>query len=675
MKAQFVLGELILTSILFPGLPGLAQVNSWTSPSSGNWHDSSWSLGVLPNSSQSDIMITNSGWKAVAINRTSALNYPDSLNIRRLTVSSPVDSFNTFMLNFSGREWPLRVAESFYLGTNSVFRILDSGLHVGNLFTIDGTVIHTDFSEVSAPLLYVGNNVERGADYNLTNGTLTVSNRLFVGANSYGIVRQYGGSNRVAEFRLGYGNYQLHGGNLTANALKMGSQFSLFDQYDGSVSITNTLVIGENDGSFNPPFNITGRYTLSNGTLRVPSIRVGTHKDSSEYGGGEGAFVQYGGSNVTDSLYLGARGTANTFHINYTLGGGTLLSSATTLAEGHDVSFSHSGGLHIVNGRLNVRGLWDPLSTDNRGPQYGLWPGATLKSHSLDVAQGLFFQVGGSNEVAGDLLVAAGAHIPTEYILRSGVITSSNTVVRGGYYGERFRHEDGDHVVRGVLDMLGFYAESNIYDFSGGRLVAPHISLYHCAFNHLGNGVVSNSSSVTMSGGRWAEYNDGTINLGTLRLESGVVGYDSIITLYGNVITFRFLSSAAIPWSPDGRLLIPSWRGSTSGGGNHQIIFGTSAIGLTAQQLSQIRFRNPAGFPPGDYPARILATGEIVPTPQLPVMFTRDGSRMVLEWPAGYTLQSATNVSGPFTDINTASPYEIQTGTEGQRYFRLRRTP
>src|SRR5260221_12375630 len=42
--------------------------NSWIKPTSGNWDDpSAWSVGVLPSSSQS-MLLTNSGWKAVAIN-------------------------------------------------------------------------------------------------------------------------------------------------------------------------------------------------------------------------------------------------------------------------------------------------------------------------------------------------------------------------------------------------------------------------------------------------------------------------------------------------------------------------------------------------------------------------------------------------------------------------------
>ena len=51
----------------------------------------------------------------------------------------------------------------------------------------------------------------------------------------------------------------------------------------------------------------------------------------------------------------------------------------------------------------------------------------------------------------------------------------------------------------------------------------------------------------------------------------------------------------------------------------------------------------------------------------------RNGNSRTLEWPAGYTLQTATNISGPFTDINAANPYTIQPGSDVRRYFRLRR--
>ena len=49
------------------------QMNSWTSVTSGNWDQpSNWSLGLLPNSSQS-VMITNAGFKDVFFLRCDSL--------------------------------------------------------------------------------------------------------------------------------------------------------------------------------------------------------------------------------------------------------------------------------------------------------------------------------------------------------------------------------------------------------------------------------------------------------------------------------------------------------------------------------------------------------------------------------------------------------------------------
>jgi hypothetical protein len=676
LKTKFALTGLIFASLFFLALNGAAQVNSWTNPASGNWHDPSWSLGVLPNSNQWQTALTNAGWKAVAINRTTALNHPSSLSISDLFVTTPIDSFNTLMLNFAGREWPLRVGNSFYLGVNSAFLTLDSALQVAGAFIIDGTVTHTDYSEVSAPFVYLGNIVDGPtAYYNLTNGILTISNRFFVGPHSYGIVRQHGGSNRVNELRVGYGAYELHGGSIAANTLKIGSNFGFFDQYGGTVVVTNPLIVGENDGSFISSHNIWGQYLLTNGTLRTPAIRVGTPNDALGRGGAEGRFIQYGGSNITTTLQVGAGGTGNTFHVNYILTNGWLLSSSSTLGPGYDVSFSHSGGSHLIDGPLNIRGVRDP-SFPPRSPNYGLWEGALLRSRSVTVSNGLFFHIDGTNEIAGDLLLAGSSDMFTDYILLDGCLTCSNTIARVGrstvrrYSYDRFRQDGGVHVVAGVLDLAGPDPDGVVYEFSGGQLIAPHIRVANGIFVHYyGSGVISNPGTITLAGAHWEESASDT-SLGALRLDTAAT--DSIITFYLTPATLRFLSSAGQPWAPDARLVIQNWNGSTSGGGSHRIIFGNSGSALTAQQLRQIRFRHPAGFPSGDYPARILSTGEIVAAPRPSLVSARSGSRVVLQWPAGYTLQTAANISGPFSDINTSSPYDIQPGSEPQRYFRLR---
>ncbi len=88
-----------------------AQVNSWTNPASGYWEEQNWSLGTLPGPEQS-ILLTNAGWKALAIGPNTVRDYPQTLSIDSLTVSSPIDSFNVLL---SERRQPgVAVRQSFH---------------------------------------------------------------------------------------------------------------------------------------------------------------------------------------------------------------------------------------------------------------------------------------------------------------------------------------------------------------------------------------------------------------------------------------------------------------------------------------------------------------------------------------------------------------------------------
>src|SRR3954470_20770468 len=80
-----------------------AAQNSWVLPASGDWHvPANWSLGILPDSSQS-VLIAAPGWKAVNINPVTSANYPASLTVHDLTVlSTSTQDMNTVLLNFSG---------------------------------------------------------------------------------------------------------------------------------------------------------------------------------------------------------------------------------------------------------------------------------------------------------------------------------------------------------------------------------------------------------------------------------------------------------------------------------------------------------------------------------------------------------------------------------------------
>jgi len=85
------------------------------------------------------------------------------------------------------------------------------------------------------------------------------------------------------------------------------------------------------------------------------------------------------------------------------------------------------------------------------------------------------------------------------------------------------------------------------------------------------------------------------------------------------------------------------------------VFFGDGS-GITTQQLAQIRFVDVVGRLPGVFPATQAPNGEIVPVigpgePPILRITVIPNSTVLLTWPVGYTLQSATNAAGPFEDM------------------------
>jgi hypothetical protein len=90
--------------------------------------------------------------------------------------------------------------------------------------------------------------------------------------------------------------------------------------------------------------------------------------------------------------------------------------------------------------------------------------------------------------------------------------------------------------------------------------------------------------------------------------------------------------------------------------------FLTSGTGLIRARLT-----DPSGAQTVSTPLGI----RIVPSPTFQIL--RRGSNVILSWPDISTLQSATNVGGPYIDITSAtSPYTNATGTTPRRFFKLR---
>jgi len=165
----------------------------------------------------------------------------------------------------------------------------------------------------------------------------------------------------------------------------------------------------------------------------------------------------------------------------------------------------------------------------------------------------------------------------------------------------------------------------------------------------------------------------GTIYVSVSQNSMGQLGLsaDGTINLGNSSAVVRFADSSALNWDPNSHLTIVGWRGSYSGDGSNQIYFGNTSGGLTSSKLSQVRFLNPAGSPSGTYNARILSTGEVVPIPPPTLQSLRTGQQLVLTWPSGYQLLSATNVTGPYTPVSGATSPWTNSLTDPREFFRL----
>ncbi len=924
MKRAAILNSVVVNLVIFLSFRGAAQTNSWTKPTSGFWHEPFWSLGVLPHASQSHIMFTNAGWKALAIDQVTARDYRDSLRIPHLTIASPTNTMNTLLLNYAGFQSPLLVTDSVFLGSNSVLLTLGSVLQIGQDFRVDGTVNHGDNSQVLGQFLYVGDTSP--GIYNFSNGLLSARS-VIVGDGTAGSFHQFGGSFTATDrltlgqgdrftFAEGDGRFELTAGTLTAAAIQVGeapgrlgppgadgtfvqsggsnlagglrlggesdttsgnnytynlndgllvtsntvvyggngnfaqaggfhrvdgplaiagfygrsftpftarytlsggvvtarslnidfgamsqsagtnqvsgdlmiglkaamSPRSFYNLGGGTLSTSNTFVIDSANGSFSQsggthgvdklleivgsPFaagpgytlfagelmagdirvstngafsqsggsatagqidiargvyslgggNVlasdlyvgggatgavhqttgtlvatnrvllgygddrndakgTGEFELSGGTLITPALQLGTPSGYPTSPGGEGFFKQTGGSNLVGALIVG---TWDSFDLNdsaYALNEGTVVTTNSLVHP--DSRFDQSGGLHWVDGPLTVRGNLSRLTPHFAG--YNLSNGL-VRSGSLEVDMAHFQQLGGTNEVAGDLRVVEAPYKgQSEYVLSAGTLITSNTIVSRSLL-DAFTQRGGTHTISETLDLPGWVASTSSdvssvsYRLQGGHLDVRHIRVgSNSTFAHV-SGSISNHGTLTLAGGRWQSAM-GEHQLGALRLNAS--GTNSSLVLNDNATTLHFANSAGIQWESAALLVIHNWRGSTNTGGPHRIHFGTSESGLTAQQLAQIRFRNPAGFAAGDYPATILNTGEIVPLeptgPGPSISYQRSPGQLALQWPSGYILQTATNIVGPFEDVNTNSPYTLDTTADPQRFFRFRR--
>ncbi|HTL18335.1 MAG TPA: hypothetical protein VL793_13955, partial [Patescibacteria group bacterium] len=228
--------------------------------------------------------------------------------------------------------------------------------------------------------------------------------------------------------------------------------------------------------------------------------------------------------------------------------------------------------------------------------------GGSLVSGELDMGFNSYPNVSSSafEQSGGYHTNGSGIYIDnSHYKLSGGVLNSSSMILSGGEVSQ-----SGGTNELGTLTMI-FNSKSR-YTFSGGQLDTDRAEINDGTFGDYGG--TAKIRFLSLANGVWNEGSSGQ-QLGALRLGAG----HSFINLSNPACILTFADSSSLSWNADGLLVIQNWSGSLYGGGLNRVIFGGSSVSLTRQQVGQLRFEDPAGLVPGTYPARILATGEIVP--------------------------------------------------------------
>ncbi|HEX5219705.1 MAG TPA: hypothetical protein VFZ59_09070 [Verrucomicrobiae bacterium] len=602
-------GEVVPDQGTVPGF-----VNSWINPGNGNWDQpSNWSLGVRPNSSQS-VFITNSNWKAVAINPSTPVDFPDAMTVNDLTIRGAFDTRNTLLLNFFGTTVPLTVSNGLTVADNAQILNFNSGLDIRS-------------------------------------GTITVTNAQIVQDGGY-----FGALN--ATLNLFNGAYELTNGLFEAGSVAIGLDGdSHFNQYGGQATILNLsfpFIAAAGTGSRG--------ISLYGGLLNLPGGMPLQGRSGSVV-----SYLQEGGTNQTTDILMepGLNGPSPDF----TLNGGLLTdNNVSVIADTIVTTLEQNGGTHIVSNTLQLLG---GARTGVIRPAIYELNGGTLSARLIDLGSrfgdAVYIQSNGVAQ-AGQIQADGFPFSKSELTLAGGTLSSSNLFLTNG---ANLHQCGGALVVSNLLSLTGFREPGprifTRYEFLGGTLSATNI-------NAGGDFIIGNGSANRIS-------NPGTISLGHLLQISNAVEQlgrfilvtNAILDLAGNASRLSFANSSGQTWAGSATLVVSNWNGNLAGGGAEQLRFGTDQSGLTSAQLNQIRFRVGSDL----YTARILNTGEVVPdqivSPGVNLEFSRQGNNLLLTWPTGFTLQSSTVVTGPYTDVPAAtSPYAVDMTLEPQRFFRLR---
>jgi hypothetical protein len=378
-----------------------------------------------------------------------------------------------------------------------------------NAFLTNGTT--ATVNATSPPLL---NSVIVDGNFTATqtyypSGNLSASAET-IGLNGVGVYNQYAGSNSVTNDLIlglnaqGIGTYNQTGGSLSVGNFLIVGQAG--QGYFNQSNVTNTvgmLVVGYSDVG-------SGTYTLNNGTLNVNGFEaIGAF--------GTGTFKQQNGSHTIDSnLYVGqSTGSSGT----YTKSSGSLSVGGTMfVGYGGTGSFSSSSGGVSVTNQLIVGGLAGSSGTLNRSS------GSLSVGNDMIVGEsgtGVVNSSSGNTTVTDRLILGRFAGSSGEVMMTSGNFTVRGDELIGWDGPGMFTKTSGNNIIGVDIVGVDFYVGLNAtgtYKTTSGNVQVTGDSF----LGTYGDGSFEMTSGNFTSGGNLtlAQY---TGSSGTLRVTSGNV--------------------------------------------------------------------------------------------------------------------------------------------------------
>lgn len=460
----------------------------------------------------------------------------------------------------------------------------------------------------------------------------------------------------------------------------------------------------------------TGQTQVDNGELWIES--------SGSISASSGIFIGNGGqlANVT-KLWLSNASGGTTFSNNFTINNGNastrevggLNTSGTHTFSGNITNNSTTGGAQFstinAGGSVTFSGVLSGAGAFNfQGPGTITLSGASANTYT-----------GASNANGGTLILNKSANtiaIPTALTVATGVTVRTDAANQFGTGTVPAITLNGT----GTLNLNSNNQKIDIQSASSTSSLSlgSGIANIDISANRTFAGVISGTGGVTKTGTAVETLTHPTntysgtttISAGEIRLNpTGNATFASPVVLNGGTLgtsgitatrtwtssstlgltanstialqsatahTLTFAASNAVSWT-GGFLFVTGWSGSFNGttGTGGKIFVGSSATGLTTDQLVKILFLNGSNY----HTATILSTGEVVPT-ALVAMFWNGNS--VASWTganawslnptgpynqtwvsgrAAYFNLATNNITGASTNVGAIVAFESVTGT------------